>query len=274
VNHAIFVGDHQQIPPRVQVEVLKTKGLGMSTMGRLVTQAAPASKLRVQNRMIPILSMMLRDIYPDYIDGPIASALTPPDMFPDGLLWWNHGEHENSPPMTFNLGEVRRVMCLLAFIIRWGYPASSVVVLTYYTAQVTALEKARVEMDPDDTYFGDLMISTIDSFQGEERDIVILSTVRGNEKGAVGFLRDEGRRCVAISRARRALIIVGNAETVQNAAGWGTYLHRMREMNLVWDMFPFRCEVHQDLECGVRGGPDLGMFAETLLKGMRCVCAI
>lgn len=63
-------------------------------------------------------------------------------------------------------------------------------------------------------------VGTVDSFQGQEVDLVIFSATRSNEFGEMGFLRDPRRLCVAITRARRGLILVGDAQTLRSSHHW------------------------------------------------------
>ncbi len=71
-------------------------------------------------------------------------------------------------------------------------------------------------------------MSTIDGFQGDQNDVIILSLVRCNRDGAIGFLMEQSRRCVAQSRARCALVIIGSAATLTHspASPWGPLLRQ------------------------------------------------
>lgn len=74
-----------------------------------------------------------------------------------------------------------------------------------------------------------MTVSTVDSYQGQERDIIIISTVRSNLRGNVGFLQDERRINVALTRAKESVIVVGNSRTLNNSQIWKNYLDWVSE---------------------------------------------
>lgn len=74
-----------------------------------------------------------------------------------------------------------------------------------------------------------ITVSTVDGYQGRESDVVIFSTVRSNPAGRVGFLSDERRLNVAITRARRGLIVLGNQATLQHDPNWGAWMQWVAE---------------------------------------------
>jgi len=67
-------------------------------------------------------------------------------------------------------------------------------------------------------------VGTIDGFQGQEKEVIIINTVRSNPSGKIGFLKDEKRMNVAMSRARELLIIIGNSDTLQKDDNWNEVL--------------------------------------------------
>jgi senataxin len=82
--------------------------------------------------------------------------------------------------------------------------------------------------------YPDLELNTVDAFQGREKDIVVISCVRSNDMGSIGFLSDTRRMNVAITRARFGLFIVGNATTLRNNRDWNDLIqHSVRERRLV-----------------------------------------
>ena len=95
-------------------------------------------------------------------------------------------------------------------------------------------------------------VATIDNFQGEEAKIILLSLVRCNDAGNIGFLHDEGRVTVLLSRARDGLIILGNRETLtssrKGAALWNGIFHNLDAHNQVFEGLPIKCMLHDTPE--------------------------
>ena len=83
-----------------------------------------------------------------------------------------------------------------------------------YTGQLDCLRRLLLSSTTVPNYYEDLEIDTVDAFQGREKDIVIISTVRSNAFGNLGFLGDTRRLNVAITRAKRAMFILGNVATL------------------------------------------------------------
>jgi len=86
-------------------------------------------------------------------------------------------------------------------------------IISPYRAQVVLLQN---ELEPIRKSSGDFVVNTIDSFQGQERDVIYISMVRSNDKSEIGFLKDYRRMNVAMTRARKKLIIIGDSATLGN----------------------------------------------------------
>ena len=76
-----------------------------------------------------------------------------------------------------------------------------------------------------------LKISTVDAFQGQERDIILITCVRANKLGKVGFLKNKRRLNVALTRAKNAIIVVGNEKTLASEGLWKKYIEFIRKRN-------------------------------------------
>ena len=113
-----------------------------------------------------------------------------------------------------NVAEVELVFHVVSGLLKAGRSADSIGVLSFYNAQVNSLVHKLNGLLPASG------VGTVDKFQGQERDIMVLSCVRSNRKSDVGFLRSPQRINVSITRARFGLIIVGNFRTLNCNRLW------------------------------------------------------
>lgn len=95
-------------------------------------------------------------------------------------------------------------------------------------------------------------MTTVDNFQGEENKIILLSLVRNNGEGNIGFLREENRVCVALSRAREGLYIMGNMDdlVVKNII-WPKIKSVLEEEDAIGDVLQLRCQIHPEQQIQV-----------------------
>ena len=235
-SRVIFAGDHCQLPPTVKsLEALKG-GLGVTLMERIVKNKPECvSLLQVQYRMNDEIMQFSSDYF---YHGQMKSA---PEvahrLIHEGdapILWFdtstiNLGEDD---PYDFkeqfigesfgrvNKGEANLTISLLQiYYQRIGKQRIlddriDVGIISPYRAQVQYLKriiKKRAFFKP----FRHLIsVNTVDGFQGQERDVILISLVRANDTGQIGFLRDLRRMNVAITRARMKLFILGDAPTL------------------------------------------------------------
>lgn len=91
------------------------------------------------------------------------------------------------------------------------------------------------------TNLKDVFVTTVDSFQGLEADIIVLSLVRSNTHGNIGFLSDQNRICVAMSRARYGLYIIGNMKILaQKSSTWRDIHNKLNLQNAIGGEFPYK----------------------------------
>jgi superfamily I DNA and/or RNA helicase len=204
----VLIGDHKQLPPtydrRLYQLIEEDSELGEmdrrileeSYFETLYTQLPEGVKgmLKAQFRMPPPIGSLISYLF---YQGRLENGRT--DWEPVPIVWVDvRGREESAGTSKFNREEVKVVREL----VKLTDPADSVAVITPYAAQKGLLRREleglrdRVKVD------------TIDSFQGEEADIVIYSLVRG--RGGIQFILDKRRLNVAISRTRKRLYIVGN----------------------------------------------------------------
>ncbi|KAJ1272597.1 hypothetical protein BS78_06G215000 [Paspalum vaginatum] len=226
LKHVILVGDDCQLRPLVRSQVCKEAGFGISLFERLVTLNFEKHLLNIQYRMNPCISLFpnaqfyerkildganaLSSSYnKDYMSLPFGSYIF--INISDG-----REEKEGAGNSWRNLVEVAVVLHLIHTIFKsWKKTCQgiSIGVVSPYSSQVAAIkDKLGKKYDTCDGFH--VRVKSIDGFQGEEDDIIILSTVRSNAKGVVGFLSDNQRTNVALTRARHCLWILGNANTL------------------------------------------------------------
>jgi superfamily I DNA and/or RNA helicase len=129
-----------------------------------------------------------------------------------------------------NAQEAELVVRKVRQLLEMGVKPSQVAVISPYSAQVRLLRKL-LQQD-------DLEIDTVDGFQGREKEVVVISLVRSNSEGEIGFLADVRRMNVALTRARRKLLVVGDSATIANHTFYQRlleYFELMSAYHTVWE---------------------------------------
>lgn len=129
-----------------------------------------------------------------------------------------------------NIHEAKYLAALCRYFIQQGYKRQQITILTMYTGQLIQLKK---EMPRD--FFSGVRVCAVDNFQGEENDIILLSLVRSNEEGNIGFLRIHNRVCVALSRAKQGFYCIGNMDLMcEKEKLWKNIIDDMQGRGKVW----------------------------------------
>lgn len=263
VRHLIMIGDHKQLRPQVDTwELKKDYNLDVSMMERLIRSQYPFKALNKQNRMRPEFSALLKDIYPHLEDNTerVAGNVSI-DCLTKSMFFWSHHcpeETKNKEDLQQsrskrNEGEADMVVTLAFFMLMNGASPSQITILAAYQGQTVMIRKKlkekRKELFSVDRTDDFVQVHTIDMFQGDENDYVIVSLVRSNNDGELGFLREMNRRCVAQSRAKCGLYLVGNVDTVTNSKGkksvWAPLVNSMRSQKCVGTSLQIQCPRHK-----------------------------
>lgn len=289
LQHLVLIGDHKQLRPKVSsYKLMKDYNFDLSMMERLIRNRFPFRTLHFQNRMRPEISKLLLDIYPDLLDNlDIVKENRPADGLVNSVFFWNHDHEERGGGRSFSNGEeARRTVFLAEFLMATGIAATQITILTAYQGQVTEIRKlmhARGEASLQKVQQGRergrpakngrVNVTTIDVFQGDENDFIIVSLVRCNSGGAIGFLAEESRRCVAQSRARCGLFLIGSAATFggQPSSSWVPLLKLLNESGLVSKSLAVQCARH--MAKSVVHIPDADAF-EKLTKEQDWLCKL
>ncbi len=140
--------------------------------------------------------------------SPGAEVDVPPVLFLDTAGKGFDEEVEETTRSLFNKGEADLVVARVKALLAAGLSPRELAVITPYSAQAFALRERVEALSPD------VEVDTVDAFQGREKDAVLVTLVRSNPEGQVGFLTDLRRMNVALTRARRHLFVVGDSATL------------------------------------------------------------
>jgi hypothetical protein len=250
-RRVILAGDHCQLPPTVVSREAQDAGFGVSLFERLVDLygTAVARRLRIQYRMHQsIMDFSSMEFYEaeleadpsvrehricdlpgvrtcPYTESPCcyvdtAGADYEEEIEPDGESRWNRKEADLV---------CRRVAGLLDA----GVPPTAIGVITPYAAQVRLLQ--------NQLQVPGLEIDSVDGFQGREKEAIVISLVRSNRTGEIGFLEDIRRMNVALTRARRSLTVIGDSATLSVHPFYAEllrYFESLGAYHTVWDEGP------------------------------------
>jgi helicase required for RNAi-mediated heterochromatin assembly 1 len=251
LQHLILVGDHQQLQGHCAVQDLEGDPfyLNISMFERLVHNDTEFKRLCKQRRMIPEIRTVLNPIYDDLEDHPcVLDRPGVPGMGEVSSYFFCHTWPESSDSLMsrYNEKEAKMVVGFFLYLCMNGVDPQHISVVTFYNGQRKKILK---ELKSHPLLQGQYTrVFTVDSYQGEENEIVLLSLVRSNEYGTIGFLSIENRVCVALSRARRGLYIFGNAESLAIASGlWWEVIQIMRHSpKRIGYMLPLTCSRHKN----------------------------
>ena len=207
-QHLILIGDHKQLRPKPnEYDLVEKYKLDTSLFERLVIKKFPFVTLENQHRMRPEIAELVHPIYKKLNNH--SSVLNYPkvkgvckNLF---LIDHSHPEETSVDLSHENKHEAYYLIALCQFLLKKGYAPSQITMLATYSGQFLLIRKLVREKA-----ITDVKITTVDNFQGEENDIILLSLVRSNSKNIIGFLKEENRVCVSLSRARHGFYCIGN----------------------------------------------------------------
>ncbi len=233
VSRVVLAGDHCQLPPTVKSIAALKGGLGKTLMERIVeNKPEVVTLLKMQYRMNEEIMRFSSDWfygnmvesapevkYRSILDFDIPMTWIDTSQFAvDGLQFTEEFVGES-------FGRINKAEAELTLLVLEEYfkkigkqrvldERLDVGIISPYRAQVQYLRRQIKKKEWAKPYRQLISVNTVDGFQGQERDIILISLVRANDDGQIGFLRDLRRMNVAITRARMKLIILGDASTM------------------------------------------------------------
>ncbi len=221
----VLAGDHKQLPPYCSIETAKEEQMHISLFEQLQNRYGSVinEQLRRQYRMnAEIADFISKEFYHGTLNhGDQNRDWTVSDLKP--IVAFDTNSHEQThkgSSSKFNEFEAELVAMQVRLLQMNDLKASEIGIITPYTAQINTIKNAI--KNERITNSRSIKIDTIDSFQGSEREAIIVSFVRSNSYNASGFLEflEEGKRRlnVALTRAKRRLVIIGDFETLSTVA--------------------------------------------------------
>ena len=261
LEHLILVGDHKQLQGHCTVDELGRHpyNLNVSMFERLVNNGIPHKTLLRQRRMDPDFRQLIGPIYPELKDHPSVLSRNPLPLYGMGNVKSFFLDHEwtelrDAQMSLFNDKEAMFVAGFYEYLIMNKVHPSKITILTFYNGQRKRILKyIRDRPLCKEVYHN---VKTVDGYQGEENEIVILSLVRSNVRN-IGFLDNPNRICVALSRAKRGFYIFGNS----NALGGKSELWS-NVFNILKAQVPSRVGTAFPLLCNKHGRPTVMEFPE------------
>ena len=272
-KHTILIGDHKQLRPKATVYELAQKyNLEVSLFERMVLNNMDCKQLSIQHRMRPEIATLTKRIYDhEIIDH--ESVWHFPDIsgVSHNMFFIDHCQPETlmgGLQSYSNPHEAEFLVALCTYLQLRGYERRQITVLTMYTGQLLVLQ----ERMPREKFQG-VKVCAVDNFQGEENDIILLSLVRSNSEGRIGFLGESNRICVALSRARKGFYCIGNFSLLKNQSTlWKEICDDLTTKGAIGDCLELVCKTHNNVT-RVRSANDFNRLGGcTMPCGFRLQC--
>ena len=241
VKQLVMVGDHCQLGPVIMCKKAAKAGLTQSLFERLVVLGIRPIRLNVQYRMHPCLSEFPSNMF---YEGTLQNGTTEAEKtlhtvdFPwptpnkPMFFYVSNGFEEMSGSGTsyLNRTEAATVEKIVTMFLKGGVVPEQIGVITPYEGQrahVVSLMQSRGSLRTQ--LYEDIEVASVDSFQGREKDFIIVSCVRSNEHQGIGFLSDPRRLNVALTRARYGTIVLGNPRILARNPLWNALINHYKD---------------------------------------------
>ncbi|KAA8522108.1 hypothetical protein F0562_012578 [Nyssa sinensis] len=240
-KQVVLVGDHCQLGPVIMCKKAARAGLAQSLFERLVLLGVKPIRLQVQYRMHPSLSEFPSN---SFYEGTLQNGVTINERQSPGIdfpwpvpnrpmfFYVQMGQEEISASGTsyLNRTEAANVEKIVTTFLRSGVVPGQIGVITPYEGQRAYIVNYMSRNGAlRQQLYKEIEVASVDSFQGREKDYIILSCVRSNEHQGIGFLNDPRRLNVALTRARYGIVILGNPKVLSKQPLWNGLLTHYKE---------------------------------------------
>jgi superfamily I DNA and/or RNA helicase len=242
-ERVVFAGDHCQLPPTIKSFDAAREGLNVTLFEKAIGRNKADVMLMEQYRMNnEIMTFPSRHFYRNELkayNGVGRARIFPEDLPVEFVDTAGSGFFEQIDEETRSILNREEAGLLLRHFTDYAGQLDAmdllrqkieVGVISPYKAQVSLLQETLAGSPVTEMFYGNLNVNTVDSFQGQERDVIYISLVRSNENGEIGFLSDIRRMNVAMTRARKKLVIIGDSATVCRHPFYDQLLDYMNEI--------------------------------------------
>ncbi|KAL4497975.1 hypothetical protein ABPG72_014832 [Tetrahymena utriculariae] len=218
LQQIIMIGDHQQLKPSVSnYQIEQQYNYNQSMLERLISKGVEYVELNTQRRMRNEFSNIIRLFYPKLQDHFSVAQYQNVKGIQKNFLFLSHSTLEKQMKNRVSMSnekEAQLVVNLVKYILdQKQFQKKQITVLSMYQGQCRLL-KQQLSLK----LLSDVQVSTVDNYQGEENDIIILSLVRSNQENEIGFLKNSNRINVGFSRAKVGFYVLGNFDMFKNQA--------------------------------------------------------
>jgi len=241
-SKVVLAGDPFQLPPTVKSVEAKKEGFGITLLEKCVEQFDAVSFLNVQYRMNELIMNFSNT---QFYDNQLVAAdlvknwtLEKGDVQPAVFIdtaGAGFEESMNEETLSrFNKGEYfilrEHFLQFVKTLEEHELEMPSIGIITPYREQIRYIKNEFLEDETTKAYDEFVTINTIDGFQGQERDMIYISLVRSNGKNEIGFLNDYRRMNVAMTRARKQLVIIGDSSTIGNDSFYSKFIEYVEKI--------------------------------------------
>ncbi|XP_049872952.1 NFX1-type zinc finger-containing protein 1-like [Pectinophora gossypiella] len=249
-QHLILIGDHKQLrPTAAHYKLAKHYNFEISLFERMIRNGVHARTLSIQRRMRPsFVELLVPAIYERLDSHPRVYEYPNVRGMRDNLYFYSHDVFEDSEGLEDswshkNTLEAKWCVALANYLRQMKYAAHEITILATYNGQATLIR----EFSKKHNLLRDVKVTVVDNYQGEENRIVLLSLVRSNRDGNIGFLSAANRICVALSRAKEGFYMFGNMNVLKSASPiWRLINDKLVSMNAIGKTIALQCDSHRD----------------------------